>query len=233
MAGNRRLARLHRIRQARSSLSGGRAPRVPRRYRKRARLWHRRRGAPRGARHRTHHGRSSRLGLDWNALSARQRGARAQKYWRSTLSEKNPTCVRPTHISKRNRDGGPVPRDAHGGSERKVKVAHRQAHDRIQSRLLVVPEIFSAKSRGTQFLRLGATAITSPKIAAGRHNKGRGHQTNREDLSAMKNVFLRLLSPVPYDELLTASISQFGRQRASFNNGNKGLMVEAWWVRIQ
>ena len=101
--------------------------------------------------------------------------------------------------------------------------------------LLVVPgNIFSEESRGThQFLRLGATAVTSPEdvlIALGISKREGAASLNelREDLSDdEKRVFEIIMTPRPRDELLDAldlSISDANVLLSTMEI--KGLIVE-------
>ncbi len=180
-------------------------------------------------------------GLDWNVLYPRANVALAREILGkggALLSEEKPD-MRATDYTfpKRNRVMAGlchatlmVEAKEKSGSLITAKLTTEYNRD-----LLVVPgNIFSEESRGThQFLRLGATAITSPEdllIALGiTEREGAGTLNElREDLSDdEKRVFEVIASPVPRDELLTAldlSISDANVLLSTMEI--KGLIVE-------
>ena len=180
-------------------------------------------------------------GLDWNVLYPRANVALAREILEkggALLSEEKPD-MRATDYTfpKRNRVMAGlchatlmIEAKEKSGSLITAKLTTEYNRD-----LLVVPgNIFSEESRGThQFLRLGATAVTSPEdvlVALGiTKREGAGTLNElREDLSDdEKRVFEIIMSPRPRDELLTAldlSISEANVLLSTMEI--KGLIVE-------
>lgn len=157
-------------------------------------------------------------GLDWNVLYPRANVALAREIVErggALLSEEDPGAKTMEYMfPKRNRIMAGL---SHAilmieAKEKSGSLITAKLATEYNRELLVVPgNIFSEESRGThQFLRLGATAITSPEdilISLGIEKREGATRLNelREDLSPDElRVFELLATPRSRDELLAA-----------------------------
>lgn len=156
-------------------------------------------------------------GLDWNTISPRANVQLARDILKSggaLLNEFEPTQPGTDYtFPQRNRIMAGM---THAtllieAKERSGTLITARLATEYNRDLLIVPgSIFSETSRGThQFLRLGATAITSPEdilVALGITKRdGENLASMREDLSDDERRVLAIVaSPVPRDDLLGA-----------------------------
>jgi DNA processing protein len=157
-------------------------------------------------------------GLDWNVLYPRANVALAHEILEkggALLSEEEPGQRAADYtFPKRNRVMAGM---THAtlvieAKEKSGSLITAKLAAEYNRELLVVPgSIFSEESKGThQFLRLGATAITSPEdilVALGIEKRASASSFSelREDLSPEElRVFEIIASAVPRDELLSA-----------------------------
>jgi DNA processing protein len=180
-------------------------------------------------------------GLDWNVLYPKANVGLAREILSNggaLLSEEEPGAKTMDYMfPKRNRIMAGM---SHAtlmieAKEKSGSLITAKLTTEYNRELLVVPgNIFSEESRGThQFLKLGATAVTSPEdilIALGITKRTGASTMNelREDLSdEEKRVFAIIASPCPRDELI-------GSLNLSISDANvllstmeiKGLIVE-------
>jgi DNA processing protein len=180
-------------------------------------------------------------GLDWNVLYPRANVALAREILEkggALLSEEKPDMKATDYtFPKRNRVMAGlshatlmIEAKEKSGSLITAKLATEYNRD-----LLVVPgSIFSEESRGThQFLRLGATAITSPEdilVSLGITKRAGASSLSalRSDLSPEElRVFNIIASPIPRDELMEALELPVSEANVLLSTMEiKGLIVE-------
>ena len=157
-------------------------------------------------------------GLDWNVLYPKANANLAREILKAggcLLSEEKPDAKTMDYMfPKRNRIMVGL---SHAtlvveAKEKSGSLITAKLATEYNRELLVVPgSIFSAESKGThQFLRLGATAVTSPEdilVALGiaKREGPASWAEIRDDLSDMElRVFEIIKSPIPRDELIEA-----------------------------